>query len=412
MTKRALGTLLAAALMACGGGQGPSGDANSAAAPSCNPIAQIGCAGGEKCTWIVDIDQSETADQVGHTGCAPAGPTRDGEACTDALADANDGADTCIEGDLCVGGKCKPICDTQLVSGSGAGACRAGFSCVSYRAVFESAGNPTAGVCEPACDPLTQRLKLGGDEACGSADAARPSDTCAPVDDEFKAFACAPTLRDSLAATDRRPPALGPDGTVFLNSCAPGYVAMYLEDLSGTMKVVCSGMCAPVKVDKDIAAMPGNAKLNQGDVNALGKLVSDPKPVAGHATCAADIKGSEANEDCRFLWLPLATRINNSRKPVNSSYNNTLGICFAFAHYIAIDTNNDGVADAPERSCSQLPRVAPPSTDPGAPFGTAEDAGCYPLTLAPAPPVAANPHRVVQVRLSNGAGRAVRHVFD
>jgi hypothetical protein len=414
MNKLALGTMLVGALAACGGGNDPQHDSGNGPNPACNPIAQTGCVTGERCTWIVDIDATESTDQVGHTGCAPGGELGDGQACTDATAADNAGADICVRGDLCVGGRCKPICDTQLLSGAGAGACKSDLSCVSYRAVFESGGNPIAGVCEPGCDPLTQQLKVGHDEACGSADATQPSDTCVPADDEFKAFACAPTL--TLTATDRQPPEPSPDDTVFLNSCAPGYIAMYLEDLSGSMKVVCSGMCAPVAVDKDIAAMSGNARLNEGDARALGKLVADPRPVAGHSTCAAGIKGSDAvdGEDCRFLWLPLATRINNSRTPVNTPYNNTLGICFAFAHYTAIDTNDDGIADAAERSCAKLPRTAPPSNDPTAPFGTAADAGCYPLATTPVPPgtVANNPHRLVTYRLAHGVGRAVRHVFD
>jgi hypothetical protein len=145
-------------------------------------------------TWIVDIDGSQTTNEVGHIGCAPVGatPTADGAACADAVAATNGGVDTCVAGDLCISRKCKPICDPQTASGV-AGACTTDFACTTYAGVFDSAGPAVAGVCEPQCDPLTQQLKVGTTrtDACGSVDPTKPSAACVFGPDPT-AWVCAP----------------------------------------------------------------------------------------------------------------------------------------------------------------------------------------------------------------------------
>ena len=158
MRMQALGALFIGVVAACGGGgKVKLLDAGVDAPVACNPVAQTGCMTGEKCTWIVDIDGSTTMAELGHVGCAAIGPspTPDGATCTDATMAVNGGADTCVMGDLCISGKCKPICDPQLVGGASAGACAANYACATYAGVFSSGGPALAGVCEPTCDPLT-----------------------------------------------------------------------------------------------------------------------------------------------------------------------------------------------------------------------------------------------------------------
>ena len=415
-----LGAAAMALAAACGGGgKTQLLDASIDAQMVCDPIAQTGCMTNEKCTWLVDADANPTTmtAEIGHVGCVAVDATAiaDGMACTNAKAGVAAGADNCAKGDICISRVCKQICDPQLASGAGAGACDATHACISYRGVFESTGIAAAGACEVGCDPLTQQLATTKAEACGSADPTMPTGTCVPTSGEFKSFACVPTL--TVTATDRMAP-LGDAAGFFGNGCAPGFLPFFFEDGSGANVTGCSGMCAPVKMDSTIF---GTATNNQpyGDTNALGKLPADPQAVAGHATCQSTFKGSippdqQGNgvEDCRFIWFPLA---NSSTPPavVDTPYNNTLGMCFAYSRFMTIDTNNDMVPDAFEKSCKDL------GTTPDPAFGTAEQNGCYPVTGFPTATARVTPwllkpnsHRLGGFRAAYGTGVVLRHVFD
>ncbi|HEX3766663.1 MAG TPA: hypothetical protein VHW23_48545, partial [Kofleriaceae bacterium] len=217
---------------ACGGGGKPQLlDAGIDAQMVCNPIAQTGCMANEKCTWLVDADANSTTmtPEVGHVGCVAtaAAAIADGMACTNAKAGVSSGADACVKGDICISSVCKPICDPQLASGAGAGACDSTHACISYRGVFESTGIASAGACEVGCDPLTQQLATSHAEACGAADPTKPAGTCVPTTGEFKSFACVPTL--TADATDRMAP-LGDSRGIFGNGCAPGFLPFFFED--------------------------------------------------------------------------------------------------------------------------------------------------------------------------------------
>jgi hypothetical protein len=404
-------------MAACGGGDGGAQplDSGAGALPACDPIKQTGCNAGEKCTWIVDVDADpvKMTDQAGHVGCAPIGGIADGAACMDAVALIDGGADSCVAGDLCLSGTCKRICDQQLVPGAGAGACDVTHACLGYRGIF-AAGNLTiAGICEPGCDPLTQRLLASKAEACGSADPAMPSGTCVPASSEFKSFACAPEPPDADAHTDRVAP-LGDAQGFFGNGCAAGFIPFYFEDASGAMKTLCSGMCAPVKMDMAIAAdpaTPANVKP-WGDTSALGKLSADAMPVAGHATCLVGKKGSVAPdamgkgiEDCRFLWFPLADR--DPTLAIQTPYNDTLGICFAYQKFVDVRVPGGTPSMQPEKTCAELP-VTAPATDP---FGSAMANGCYPLSQSRRGARGAR-SALASFRIAHGPGPAVRHIFD
>ncbi len=419
-----LGAVVAALAAACGGGgKTQLLDASIDAQMACNPIAQTGCMANQKCTWIVDANANPTTmtAQIGHVDCVAVDATAvpDGMTCVPAMAGVSGGADNCAKGDVCISGVCKQICDPQLASGAGAGACDTTHACLSYRGVFESTGISTAGACEVGCDPLTQQLATTKAEACGSADPTKPTGTCVPTTGEFKSFACAPALTQSLTLTDRMTP-LGDSRGFFGNGCAPGFLPFFFEDGSGAMKTLCSGMCAPVKMDSTIYAadMAMNPDINGGDPNALGKLPGDMKAIAGHATCQIGVKGSlsqaEGTEDCRFIWAPLAISANQQNPtPVDTPYNNTLGMCFAYSKFITVDTDNDKKPDAPEKSCKDL------GTAPDAIYGTAEENGCYPLAGFPGAAARTNPfafkpnpHRLGSFRLAYGTGVVARHAFD
>jgi hypothetical protein len=381
------------------------GDAPMAA---CNPVAQTGCLAGEKCTWLVDIDSTPTMPQIGHIGCAPAGTTADAAACDDPASLVNGGADACVAGHVCVSGTCKAICDPQLVEGAASGACPASYACSVYADVFASGGKSVAGVCEPTCAPLTQTLNVGsaGTAACGSPDPAQPVATCV-ASAGFRSFHCAPTSSELYANVDREPPLTDALGSVYSNGCAPGFIPFYFEDASGAMQTLCTGMCAPLKVDQTIAAEAEHKDDNRGDKKALAKLATDPEPTLGKATCDAGIKGSVVTaprgQDCRFLWFPLAK--GDPTRPLQSPFNDTLGVCFAYEKFLTV-TVPGMPQKQPEKSCADLPAVAP--TDD--PYGSARDNGCYPL--AESVGLGPTTRRAPSYRLAHGAGLAVRHILD
>jgi hypothetical protein len=412
MNKLALGALLVASIAACGGGKTTLIDGAVDALMACNPVMQTGCQTGEKCTWIVDIDGNPTAmtEDIGHIGCVANGSIVEGAGCTDG---SMAGPDACVAGQLCVSGKCKQICDPQVVEGTAAaGACPKDFSCSVYAGVFESGGDPTAGVCDIGCDPLTQKLKVGTTnlEACGSPSPTAPNATCVPSRG-FLSFHCAPSGNIVYNNTDRKPPLTDSAGRPYGNGCAPGYIPFYFMDASGSMTTWCSGLCAPMKVDATIAAQAEHTTDNQGDKTALGKLIADAAPVAGHAVCTPTVKGasdiqSSKGQDCRFLWYPLAGGGGDPNMASMSPFNDSLGVCFAYEKFLTVIV--EGMTQRlPEKSCAELPVTAPD----GDPYGSAKESGCYSLADSKLPPSGAR-KRAINYRLGYGGGLAVRHVFD
>ncbi len=388
-----------AALAACGGGDDHTQvSATPDAAMACDAIAQTGCQVGQKCTWVVDIDAdpANKANEVGNIGCVAAGPLQAGDGCAEAQAGVYNGTDACGAGLLCLSSSCKPICDPQVLDGVPlTGSCQSKYACATYGGIFASTGAPAAGVCEPSCDPLTQKLAVGSlAPACGSPDPARPTMTCIPSA-SFLSFHCAPLVGDAGTRTDRDPPVTANDGSVYRNGCAPGFIPFYDEDASGAMTTVCTGLCAPLKVDATIAADPAHRTDARGDAGARGKLPGDSAPVAGHATCAPNIKGSQPAQDRRFLWFPLAG--GDPGHAVASPFNDTVGVCYAYDKFLTVTI--PGKPDkAAEKSCAELPATAPDND----PYGSARDNGCYPLSES----------RTARPRGVLGLGPGARHAFE
>src|SRR5439155_9587 len=156
MKKLAFGALFFAGLVACGGnkakpdmiivGDDGSGSGSNVA---CDPLAQTGCAGTEKCTWI--WDERDASGELGHIGCVADGTVDPDGACTFNMDPI--GFDDCKKGSFCLDKVCKEICDNN----GGTPMCPSTKSCGNYSGVFGAAGQPTAaGLCDPKCDPLSQ----------------------------------------------------------------------------------------------------------------------------------------------------------------------------------------------------------------------------------------------------------------
>jgi hypothetical protein len=374
MKKLALGALIAG-LAACGGGGSDhntvivtDGGDDGGGAPGCSPTAQTGCNAGEKCTWINDQDDPP----IGHVGCAPDGAIAIGETCTEPAAGPM-GYDTCKKGSYCISGECKQICDNN----GGTPACDGDHSCTIYDGLFENSGSTVAGVCDPGCNPLTQELKIGTNKAaCGSPMANAPTKGCYGFDD----YSCAPVPTGALTLIDRQVPKGNASGNPYLNGCAPGFIPFFFE-MTGSTKTLCSGLCAAVETDNTKGA-------RLGDPNALGKIPTDSAPVAGHATCTANIKGSNTtNDSCIFIYPYVVKEDGTFDQGFQTGpYFDTMGVCFDNSKF-TYDSNNDmtnsppGGADLNIPQCDSLP---PPSA--GTATSDTDDAAdwdCYKFSNEP-----------------------------
>src|SRR5262249_13016664 len=149
---------------------------------------------------------------------------------------------------------------------------------------------------DPACDILTQELKLGTNKtACGSPTATKPTLGCYG----YQTYGCAgvaPTvgIDAALLLVDQSTPA-----GAYSNSCAPGYMPILIK-MTGSTDGICDGLCAALEIDNTAA----HVNNTLGDKTALAKLPTAAAPVAGNAVCDATHKGAPTGVDseCRFLW--------------------------------------------------------------------------------------------------------------
>jgi hypothetical protein len=242
-------------LAACGGGGKTKPDARiivggidapTTVTDKCNVLAQTGCAAGEKCTWFTDSVSGDT--QTGHVDCAPSGPVALNGACKigDGGATAT-GFDDCAKGLYCSGRVCKTVCDPA----GNEPACGENLACAIYTNTFSNEGDPArAGVCDPTCNTLTQRLDGvtgAAGEACGGTVMNNvPTRGCYGFWDEAgrSRFSCArsgdPALTQDQVLPARR----------FINSCAAGFGG-FLRKESGSMEAICSAFCGPGDVYKE-----------------------------------------------------------------------------------------------------------------------------------------------------------------
>lgn len=343
MKKLALGALFVG-LAACGGGSGntvnliDSAVGDGGMVLTCNPLTQTGCQPTEKCTWIDDQDNPP----IGHVGCAPDGNIALGAACPATVAGPM-GWDACVKGTVCLSGECKQICDVN----GGAPTCDENHSCTRYADFFESGGTAVAGVCDPACDPLTQDLKIGANKAaCGSPTPAMPNKGCYGYDE----YSCAPTGMNGWPLTDRAMPQTNAAGNPYLNGCGPGFIPLFFE-MTGSTRTLCSGFCSALETDNTQPNM-GNGL---GNPDALGKLPTAPMAIAGDAVCSAAKKGSRPSSRCKFMW-PYLEDDSTGELPLSfdqSIYRDTLGVCMAI-EYFKYDRDGDMSATDDYPECNAL----------------------------------------------------------
>ena len=372
MKKLALAALFAG-LTACGGGSNNSVTLVDApmvdAMTTCNPLTQGGCNPGEKCTWINDQDNPP----IGHVGCAPdpgAAGIAIGSACTDPVAGPM-GYDNCVKGAVCLSGECKQVCDQA----GGAPTCDANHSCTRYADFFEVGGTAVAGVCDPACDPLTQDIKVGTvTQACGSVSATMPTKGCYGYDD----YSCAPAGMSVYALTDRMAPRTNASGNPYLNGCAPGFIPFFYE-MTGSTVTKCTGLCAALEVDNTAqpppaaGLFPGQAtetrttltpaQRDDGYDMAVGKMPTLAK-AAGDAVCSSTKKGSRPSSMCKYIWPYVADRTTGELPPIFAAgpLLDTLGVCQAI-EFFKYDADGDMTPETLFPDCKVLPRLTADTMD-------------------------------------------------
>ncbi len=234
----------------------------------CDPLAQTGCVGTDKCTWIIDSNSANGI--VGRVGCTAGGTVAAGQACVIGAGGAMPtGADNCLKGLACSSGVCKAVCNTTA---GGLPNCGTAAACATYGGLFGNEGeSAVAGVCDPNCNPLTQKIQDGA-AACGSPDPANPTKGCYGfwADKKGSRFTCS-SAGNLLAKQDFVLAA-----RIFINSCAPGFFSG-LSRGTGTMQSICSAHCNPGDVyqgrseGKGGVLLPGNtsALATCGDRGAI-----------------------------------------------------------------------------------------------------------------------------------------------
>lgn len=234
----------------------PAGDGGPQGA-ACNPLTQQGCAGGEKCSWIIAQTaptflgltacvREGTVDPGGAcmANCIPQGSTDIGEPCSETNAPdptANPsiiGTDDCRAGGICVNDICRPICAS--------GTCGAEEACVGYGDLFTESED--IGACSATCDPLVQ--DCGEGFGC--------------YVDPFPGHGYA-TCETELHP-DRTQGTPCPSGDCSLNGCAAGY-GPWLQEAGD---VYCTAISGAVETYLDDADGDGN-----------GTLVGDPLGTPG-----------------------------------------------------------------------------------------------------------------------------------
>jgi hypothetical protein len=311
----------------------------------CDPLAQLGCAAGEKCTWMVD---ALLPQYVGHIWCAPDGSKAAGDACTFGPAGAT-GYDDCQRGLVCSAyrggaGVCKQICDQQ----GGQPGCGDGSVCLTRPGLFETSDTTprAAGVCELECDPLTDNDFDGAGTASTKSTATCGTDPAigcygAPSFGTLPAttWTCMPelhptaSLRHRVHCSDATGCVVG-TAPVEDNSCSQGYLPLLTESTLVTT-AICVALCKPRN------CYAGNCGTNDG--NRLGE--------APHRCNTTDRVGTFdtglGGEHCTFMWY----FERNGQTLLRSPSSDTLGFCYDHGKYGLAACASLSLADAAKLGC-------------------------------------------------------------
>lgn len=387
MKKLVLGVLLVGLLVACSEEKKKVTVVAVDAKMMCSVLTNSGCAPTEKCTWLVD---ALMPNYIGRIGCAPEGAVPLGGTCMYGAAGEETGYDDCVKGTVCSTfrnnspGICKQICDQQ----GGMPACDTNHVCVIYSQLFDL-GETTpaaAGVCNVACDPLTDNDFDGKGaifERTGTKCSApnegcygRPSGGTPPV----SGFSCTRDINyDGTTFFGHRHKcdvASGcadmKTGRPYQNSCNQGYLPV-LRETTGSTTTICVAFCEPAN------CFMGNCGTD--NTNRLGKADSGNQCNATDRIGSFDgtLNANDNGEHCQYLWRSEIDFATSTYLP--SQYSDKLGFCLDHSKYM-YDSDGDMIGDTVYPACAQLADGFGPGGMPTMPtlhFGAA-DFGCVDST--------------------------------
>jgi hypothetical protein len=260
---------------------------------ACNPLDHRGCPDDERCAWVAP------EGDPGETQCLAEGSEGEGDTCTQEA----DGEDDCERDLVCINDVCVQVCalgDFERCAPEG--------YCVAYAGLFEEDGELLAGACTLGCDPVTQLTTA--DESCGT------NKACFVMQSETGTVAtCAGTGPSMESHTQD----FALTGTVFANSCAPGFTP--ITDDEGDP--ICSALCTPVETYSGSTANIG-----------------------GEAPHTCKSRGAGAGYECRFA----SYFAKHDRK---DPLLNTIGVCVNPSDRLW-DSNGNGDPETPWPSCAAL----------------------------------------------------------
>lgn len=199
------------------------------AGSSCGVAPECGCSGGTSCTI--------TDDTSGATSCIQPGSTPNYSVCT------GSGAGQCQAGSTCVDGVCEPYCATGTDCSGGYRACEQ---------VQNSSGASIPGflTCSQYCDPTSPQSTAAPYAGCG------PTVSCLPATNGITAC-LAPTTASGTDGAPCGDSLFNPKNPV-QSDCAPGYGCVNVG-IGGLLNVFeCERFCH-VGHDEDCASLNSDA---------------------------------------------------------------------------------------------------------------------------------------------------------
>ena len=215
----------------CDGG---AGTADAAVPAACDPVAQVGCQAGEKCSWLVLTD----VPFIAITTCVPDGVVAIGGACIEGAPGPDTGYDDCVAGNLCTGGECQEIC------GQFPDTCAQGESCISYADTFTDVDS--VGLCNPECDVMIQDCVQDPSSVFG---------TGCYISLVTGNATCANAYPETMGGMP------GGQGDVcnYLNTCTVGYGCTLINDPINPTENTCAKFCDPMLMGGPICDDTGAA---------------------------------------------------------------------------------------------------------------------------------------------------------
>ena len=317
-------------------------------------------------------------------------------------------------------GICKQLCDQQ----GGTPACDANHVCVTYSGLFSSGstGPAAAGVCDKACDPLTDNdfdgsgtLDMKTTDTCGSnAEVGcygAPSGGTAPATgwsctgDVNYENGAGTGLRHRVKCEDAN--MCSDNGTIYINSCNQGYLPL-LYETTGSTVTICVAMCKPANCSNGACGGGTARKGIAGDActtnDRLGTFQNDANGTSTNPNVTETF--TTGGDHCLYGWY---FEIDDQNNFLPSATSDTVGYCFDHSKY-KYDSGT-GAPDTTYPSCETLVAAGDGGTDKTKPleYFTAASLGCVDTATAGLTAAGKAPASLVKLRQAVNFPRPLYH---